>query len=269
MHRRGRTPLTIRIGHTYGGWRVLSTAPRISETDRSRRYRVLCLRCRKTIRVSAASRIQGQLTSCCNPCASKARKTHGMTKSITYQRWQDMLRRVGLYGGRPAPGYEGVPVCRRWHRFDGFLRDMGVCQPGLTLGRLNPRKGYSKRNCAWQTWPQQARAKRSNRWYSVCGYRFLPVDLGTIIGAHVDSMIRRLRRYPALQAFTMPLKMSYSRGHKARRSCYCRVCDRTRAARCFYCYIDRYGRPRYSWLCKSCVLPTLKKFHRQFYGVTQ
>jgi len=61
------------------------------------------------------------------------------------------------YGGR------GITVCHRWHRFEGFLADMGPCPDELTLDRINNDGDYEPGNCHWTTWEQQVLNRRSNR----------------------------------------------------------------------------------------------------------
>lgn len=58
------------------------------------------------------------------------------------------------YGGR------GITVDERWHVFENFLSDMGEA-PLLeaTLGRKDNDGVYTKDNCRWETWEEQARNK--------------------------------------------------------------------------------------------------------------
>jgi hypothetical protein len=60
------------------------------------------------------------------------------------------------YGGR------GITVSARWHRFQNFLDDMGVCPPGLSLDRINNDGNYEQGNCRWATLEQQTRNRRQN-----------------------------------------------------------------------------------------------------------
>lgn len=83
----------------------------------------------------------------------------------SYKKWQSMIRRCTDplahnwqdYGGR------GIAVDPVWLGETGFLNfveTMGEAPTGLTLGRLDNSKGYGPKNCAWQTWHEQAKDRR-------------------------------------------------------------------------------------------------------------
>ena len=70
------------------------------------------------------------------------------------------------YGGR------GIKVCRRWHAFELFLRDMGKRPPGrskqgwrpkYTIERKNVNGNYTPRNCCWATYRQQQHNRRKDK----------------------------------------------------------------------------------------------------------
>jgi hypothetical protein len=53
-------------------------------------------------------------------------------------------------------GALGVTVCERWQQFENFFADMGECPKGLTIDRIDNKRGYEPSNCRWATWTQQA-----------------------------------------------------------------------------------------------------------------
>lgn len=85
--------------------------------------------------------------------------------SRTYGIWQAMRARCGnpnnnrweSYGGR------GIKVDPCWSDFEAFLSDMGEAPAGLTLDRKDPDGDYTKDNCRWVTWLEQARNKRKKK----------------------------------------------------------------------------------------------------------
>jgi hypothetical protein len=93
-----------------------------------------------------------------------------------YGRWKALLHRCRSpestsferYGGR------GISVCERWNKFENFLADMNpTFSPGLTIERIDNSKGYSKANCRWATYAEQARNTRNTAlidtpWGSLC-----------------------------------------------------------------------------------------------------
>jgi hypothetical protein len=95
--------------------------------------------------------------------AKEANTTHGHTRSRAYIAWVNMRKRCGSavnnndfawYGGR------GITVCKRWQTFEKFYADMGDPPDGMSLDRINSKKGYSPANCRWATAQEQAHNSR-------------------------------------------------------------------------------------------------------------
>ncbi len=115
-------------------------------------------------RVLGNSLVSGKSTSC--GCRTVERcTTHGMEGTATYNAWASMLTRCrnpnnkfyAAYGGR------GISVCKRWEKFENFLKDMGEKPRGLALDRFPDNDGdYKKSNCRWTTQKEQIRNRRTS-----------------------------------------------------------------------------------------------------------
>lgn len=91
-------------------------------------------------------------------------KALGLTsKHPFYEAWVRMKQRCDnphstqypYYGGR------GITYTPEWSNFDNFYDDMWpTWREGLTLDRRRNSQGYSKDNCRWATWKEQANNKR-------------------------------------------------------------------------------------------------------------
>lgn len=106
--------------------------------------------------------------------------THGKTDTKVHCAWMSMRLRCGnknnkcyeIYGGR------GIKVCKRWARFENFLKDMGEPPSDKhSLDRIDSNKDYKPSNCRWATTTEQNRNRR--------GVKFNESDV---------RMVRYLRR---------------------------------------------------------------------------
>lgn len=92
------------------------------------------------------------------------------------------------YGGR------GITVCSEWHSFEVFISDMGERPAGMSLGRLNHSKGYSKSNCEWQTRKKQNSERSSVKVIAFKGLIMHQSDWSRHFGIKVQSLAHRIKR---------------------------------------------------------------------------
>lgn len=125
-------------------------------------------------KVVATSSLTAGLTKSCGcwhleQVRNKAIKhrTHGQRNTLTYKTWISMRCRCSAKSGRFQKYYylAGIRVCKRWHKFENFLADMGPKPPGLSLDRINSTKGYSRANCRWATLQQQNQNRKGCIWF--------------------------------------------------------------------------------------------------------
>lgn len=132
--------------------------------------------CGNEITAPAHDLLAGKYTSC--GCKKKDRignlnKTHGLSKTILYKKWQGMLRRCrdtkynefDRYGGR------GITVCDEWKTFEPF-RDWAVengFSEGLSLERKDIDGNYCPENCEWIPLSKQSWNTSQTIWVELDG----------------------------------------------------------------------------------------------------
>lgn len=166
--------------------------------DRQITWKCIC-DCGNKVVVLGGSLRSGHTKSCgCLNLEQSIKRftTHGMTETSTYAVWKNMLNRCNNpnvpaykdYGGR------GIKVCQQWLSFDSFLKDMGERPPSLFLDRIDNNKGYQKTNCRWATRTEQARNRRSNRFFTVSGKTMILADWAKSINTSPSTILDRLAR---------------------------------------------------------------------------
>lgn len=134
---------------------------------------------------------------------------HARTNPL-YRVWMSMRQRCEAkwhkfyshYGAR------GISVCPEWYVYEVFEADMkATYQPGLTLERRRNNEGYSKDNCYWATWKQQARNRRGNKTIETPKGCMLLCEAAEISGLTVQTLHYRVKAgWPANRMFDKPDK---------------------------------------------------------------
>lgn len=199
------------IGRVFHRLTVIGYTPG-RETPTERIFPQLICRCQcgnvKPIR--AASITTGIVRSCGCIHNERARglaviykTTHGKSSYPEYESWKGIKQRClnpknqaySRYGGR------GITICDRWiNSFEHFYADLGP-RPSLkhSLERIDNNKGYEPGNCKWATKGEQARNKRSNRWFTVDGITLCVSDWAVKHGLKRRTLEARLARGLTIQ----------------------------------------------------------------------
>lgn len=134
--------------------------------------------CGSIVIVATANLKNGNTRSC--GCLRKdanmnSHTTHGFSSYPEYSVWKGMLSRCYNEKNNSYPEYGGcgITVCDEWKEsFEAFYRDMGP-RPSQdhSIDRKENDKGYSKENCRWATWEEQASNRRNNLFYDYNGVK--------------------------------------------------------------------------------------------------
>jgi len=148
-------------GKKIGRWTVIELATR----EPYRSWKCIC-ECGSSKVVNGAHLRSGQSQSCgclIREITSKRVKTHGMTRTPTYESWRSMLSRCDNKSSGNYHYYGGIGINYdpSWSDFSVFLEDMGIRPEGTSLDRIDNSMGYSKDNCRWATPLEQASNKRN------------------------------------------------------------------------------------------------------------
>lgn len=181
----------------------LVVGDRLVSSSKSTMWEVVC-DCGVSRAVSSGNLRNGHTQSCGHlryERIAATRKQGGLTvtKRYEYSTYSSMLQRCNnksvreyrWYGGR------GIKVCSRWSGSGGFgrfLEDMGDRPYGLTLDRIDGDKGYSKENCRWATWQEQAANKKTNHMVDYYGESITITEAARRMSTHTATIYRRLRR---------------------------------------------------------------------------
>jgi hypothetical protein len=182
-------------GMVFGRWTALQ--PMRNTGMRGTQWLCRCS-CGHQQRVSTISLKHGNSKGC-RACyvATKVRK-HGMadTSMKEYRQWRDMRQRCNSSHHKLFPYYggRGISICSEWDDFSKFHSDMGSCPQAMTLERIDNDANYSRDNCKWASWAEQARNKRNNNWQTSRGIRLIVADWATQLQVDPKTIMKRIKQ---------------------------------------------------------------------------
>lgn len=143
--------------------------------------------------------------------ASESSKTHGLSKTVEYRAWIDLLKRCcdpdsqmySHYGGR------GIVVCDRWlNGFENFLADMGKRPDGMEIDRINNNGNYEPENCRWTTRIVNTNNKRNNVLITFKNETKTASEWSRVVGLSAKAIAMRITKYKWTpeRALTQPLQ---------------------------------------------------------------
>lgn len=204
--REGKIEMNDLTGMKIGRLKVLGLA---YIKDRHAYWRCQCsCGCKTVIRGAGRRGRSPRNCTCKDRIKSLGNKSHGESGNNAtpeYISWKSMVARCSrkshphfkYWGGR------GIKVCRRWIKYENFIRDMGrKPSPSHTIDRIDNNKSYSPKNCRWATHLEQSENRRNNHWITLNGDKKTITAWAKETGIDFRTLYHRVvyRRWPIEKA---------------------------------------------------------------------
>lgn len=189
------------IGRAFG--RLIVTSRHPKSTNAGRALWVCTCACGNTTVVSGNKLLRQSTISCGCHAIEKTRQVHtthghsvGYKASPTYSTWSAMMRRCYAANTKSFVWYgkRGIDVCKEWHDFTNFLKDMGEKPNGMSIERIDNNRGYSQANCRWATPAEQSTNRGNNVNLTHDGKTQCIAAWSKELGIHRETIRGRLRR---------------------------------------------------------------------------
>lgn len=123
----------------------------------------------------------------------------------------------------PYYGAKGIKVCKRWLKFENFLKDMGIPPtPRHSLDRIDNSGNYCKKNCRWATAKEQNRNQTTNHLITYKGRTQCLAAWAEEYGIGWHLLWDRMHRSHPPMSFEEAI--NYPMGHRRKRGKYKKKC---------------------------------------------
>jgi len=214
-------------GKQFGRWTVLKFSHRAS--DGHTQYWLAKCSCGTQKPVKIQSMKKGTSKSCgCYAIESvrrrKPRLTHGLSRTSFESRYYCLRRRCTNKKDKSYKRYGGRGIKCEWKTFEEFKNDMyesyteytkkyaSTKRKDVQIDRIDNDGNYCKENCRWATAKEQARNRRSNKYFTVKNQTMLVQDWAEQIGIHRATIYKRFKLGWSIEkALTQPGRIKNKR----------------------------------------------------------
>jgi hypothetical protein len=200
-------------GMTFGKLKVENYSHSVKYNGHSKAVWNCKCECGNSAQVFTCHLTSGHTQTCgCShiEAAHKLNYKHGMSKTRFYEIWLNIHKRCYEPNNQAYPNYggRGITVCKEWHEFENFYRDMySTYTNKATIDRIDNNSSYSKDNCKWSNRTEQSNNRRSNRVIEFEGELETLAEWCRIKNLHYKAVHRRLKiGWSIEQALTTPIK---------------------------------------------------------------
>ena len=118
------------------------------------------------------------------------RPEHYIWRAMMARCYRETSAAYPQYGGR------GIQVCKRWHSYINFFKDMGE-RPSAeySLDRIRVNGDYKPSNCRWATRSEQQKNKTSTRRYTNGAFTGTLVECAAQVGISKELAYWRWKTY--------------------------------------------------------------------------
>jgi len=190
-----------KIGNKYGRLTVMSRAKNVG---RHVSWNCECSCGNKTVVTS--NNLLRKTKSCgclMKERASISRKTHGMSGTRFYRIWTDIVTRTTNKNHHSYHYYGKRGIINEWSNFTSFKKEMYDSylkhkrkkgEKNTTIDRIDPKEGYSKKNCRWATRQVQGRNRRNSLYVTFKGEKKTAKEWSKILNISYYTIRNRIKK---------------------------------------------------------------------------